>query len=262
MGIKTTIKNSELPEPYQHYTLIPTTDGVMASVYLLGSDHVLKLFEKETPSRVVENETALLEKLRHLSVPKVIEHFQINRHEVLIYTQIEGKSVKNPNIRQIKEIGNFLKEFHCISKRISSSNERLFERERLRQLIEHTENITLKKYFSTIKCEPEDHGVIHGDLFVDNAKFMGNRLSGIYDFSDACNGDFYFELAVTALSWCYDKETPNYEKINTLLKSYQADISLCDFNEYIRYALLYYATTRYINKLDYQQLLKKLEKLS
>ncbi|MGE0486704.1 MAG: homoserine kinase [Gammaproteobacteria bacterium] len=46
-------------------------------------------------------------------------------------------------------------------------------------------------------------GVIHADLFHDNALFEGARLTGIIDFYYAHNGPFIYDLAVTVADWCF-----------------------------------------------------------
>lgn len=45
--------------------------------------------------------------------------------------------------------------------------------------------------------------VIHGDLFRDNALFIGDELSAIIDFFSAGNGYPLFDLAVIANDWCF-----------------------------------------------------------
>jgi homoserine kinase type II len=45
-------------------------------------------------------------------------------------------------------------------------------------------------------------GLIHGDLFCDNALFDDGQLTGIIDFYNACDGAFIFDLAVTVNDWC------------------------------------------------------------
>jgi len=259
MGIKRQVFIEELPSKYHHYKLIPTTHGVMASVYLLGEVYVLKLFEKETPLVMINSEISLLGQLQNLPTPKVIEQFQIEGHEVVIYSQIEGEMHLNPTLDDVREVGRFLKLFHARSKVIRLENEPLFTRNRLLKLILSTGSKRLQEIYSSIDITLQEDGIIHGDLFPDNCKFVGEKLSGVYDFSDACLGDFHFELAVVAMAWCFDDEVLKEERLEALLSSYGSAKSREEFMEYVRYALLYYATTRFLAGRDYGVLLGRLK---
>ncbi|HHD80627.1 MAG TPA: hypothetical protein ENK99_03350 [Campylobacterales bacterium] len=169
--------------------------------------------------------------------------------------------ISNPIDKYIEQIGKFLKKFHNQSQNIKLENEKLFDRDRLKTLIDLTNNETLLKYFEDISLKLNHNGVIHGDLFMDNCKFQNHKLSGVFDFSDACYGDFYFDLAVVAIGWCFDKDILNKSKVDILLQSYQTDIDYKLFKKYIKYALLYYATTRYIFNRNGDELLRRLEYL-
>ena len=48
---------------------------------------------------------------------------------------------------------------------------------------------------ATLDALPQ--GLIHGDVFRDNTLFMGDRLSGILDFSECCTDDYLLDIAIT-----------------------------------------------------------------
>lgn len=47
-------------------------------------------------------------------------------------------------------------------------------------------------------------GVIHGDLFMDNVKWIGGRVSAMFDFEMACRDALVLDLAITLNAWCFD----------------------------------------------------------
>jgi len=260
MGIKQTITKEELPLEYQSFNLLETKDGVTHSVYLLDDKYVLKIVDTDELAALIEEQN-LLNKLENLVVPKLIDIVEMKEYVLAFYTQVQGKSVYEPTKNHIKQIALFLKEFHSISKKIHSTNTTIFSKEYLKNLIIKTNNKSFLNYFDSIKCSLQNDGVIHGDLFCDNAKFTDDKLSGVYDFVEASEGDFIFELAVVSISWCFDGDMLNKEKVETLLVNYELEISFEAFKEYIKYAILYYATQRYLLKRNYRALLKKLESL-
>lgn len=64
-------------------------------------------------------------------------------------------------------------------------------------------------------------GVIHADLFMDNVKWIGERVSSLFDFEMACQDALVRDVAITVNAWCYDR---GYVPAlcRALLRGYQA----------------------------------------
>jgi homoserine kinase type II len=64
-------------------------------------------------------------------------------------------------------------------------------------------------------------GVIHADLFPDNALFLGDRLSGLIDFYFACNDIFAYDVAICLNAWCFEPDHAfNVTKARAFLNAY------------------------------------------
>ncbi len=257
MGVKRAISLGDIPLKYQKYSLIPTSDGVSATVYLLGDRFVLKLFE---PDSSIEDELKVLNSLNSPLIPKVVDSFKIDNLQALIYTQIQGNTLKSINRNQIREIGVFLKYFHQTTRDIGIKRD-LYSNEVLEDMVKRSKDRDILNYFDKVSIELRLDGVIHGDLFLDNCKFKENSLNGVFDFSDISLGDFYFDLAVVAVGSSFRGDILDIDMVDSLLLGYEADIEFRDFRAYIYYALLYYGVLRFLNKRDYKELFNRLDRL-
>lgn len=256
MGVKTVLTLMELPKHFSCTTLVPTSHGVSDTVYITDKG-VLKVFETASIEAVYE-ERDLLNKLKPLPIPAPLgEVFTLRGKPSALYETLRGESLKRPDARHILQIARFMRDFHTLSAGKKSSNVPLFEPSRLEAMIKQSGSPELLRFFGSIDLRMSNDGVIHGDLFLDNALFEEDRLTGVFDFIEACEGDFLFDLAVVAASWCLE-ELPSLGHVTLLLKHYGTDTGLDDFLPYMRYALLYYATTRYSSGRDYRNLLEKI----
>lgn len=70
-------------------------------------------------------------------------------------------------------------------------------------------------------CRGLPQGVIHADLFRDNALFVDSELTGIIDFYYACNDILLYDVAVTVNDWCSDASGAlDPARLNRLLDAY------------------------------------------
>jgi homoserine kinase type II len=65
-------------------------------------------------------------------------------------------------------------------------------------------------------------GVIHGDLFIDNVLYDGDRLTAFIDFEQASWGRLGYDLAVTLLAFAFGRDDFRPEIVRGLLDEYLA----------------------------------------
>jgi len=65
-------------------------------------------------------------------------------------------------------------------------------------------------------------GVIHADIFLDNVKWLGDRVSAIFDFEMACRDALILDVAITLNAWCFDGAYQP-ELCAALLRGYQQE---------------------------------------
>jgi homoserine kinase type II len=72
-------------------------------------------------------------------------------------------------------------------------------------------------------------GVIHADLFPDNAFFLGDRLSGVIDFTFACDDMLAYDVAICLNAWCFEPDHSfNVTKARAFLSAYARERRLSD----------------------------------
>ena len=67
-------------------------------------------------------------------------------------------------------------------------------------------------------------GAVHADLFRDNAVFVGEQLSGIFDFYFAGTDTYAFDMAVCLNDWCIDLSTgqDDAQRVAAFVQAYEA----------------------------------------
>ncbi len=84
-------------------------------------------------------------------------------------------------------------------------------------------------YQSSHRLDELPRGVIHADLFRDNALFQGDELTGVIDFYYACTDVLLYDLAVTVNDWCSNNDGSLDEaRTAAMLQAYSAERPLTD----------------------------------
>ncbi len=66
-------------------------------------------------------------------------------------------------------------------------------------------------------------GIIHGDLFRDNALFSDDTLTGVIDFYHACHDFFILDIAICINDWCRnDRGVIDQDLKSALLRGYES----------------------------------------
>lgn len=298
MGVRTKINIDEVNDlikntGLQFCSLEETIDGISDSTYITSTDngnkYILKIYEFASKEEV-KNEINILNALKELPTPKsLLNKTRIPEFQgkpIGIFTYLDGKSQNSLTIEQIKEIGLFLGKFHNFSQHIKSINKNIYSQESIKILIDKIcssldiegsiKDLFLAKYELVKHLSLEENCVIHGDLFPDNAKFLGDKLTGVFDFVEACNGHCFFDLAVVINSWCFDKcalndgYILNKDKFDSIIEEYNKNTpkkaTQREMRMYMMYASLFYAAQRFntkyiekrpVNVKDYNEYLIK-----
>lgn len=255
--VKTQIDLSDIAPYFDVKKITQVENGATDSVYLLDDNYILKIFENASVADL-QNELAILDICKNLPVAKAkSDIFFIANKPCLVYEKANGNNIAKPTKEQLNEIGIFLKKFHNITKNIQTKN-MLYTKNEAKKLA--VQNIDMLSMLEKIDIDDTPNCVIHGDLFMDNVSFNGNKLECVYDFIECGNGNSLVDLGCV-LIWCIDENGLNLELANSLFSAYGYSDSLAKIIEYAKFVLIYYSAIREINGRDSAELMNKLRSL-
>lgn len=268
MGVRTTITLDEVNSLLFSYNisfekLVATLDGISDTTYVLYDSkdkrYIFKIYESASREKL-NNEVELLNSLVALPTPRFLLS-TTNRETykgktIGLFSYLEGASLKMlPSLNQISQIGYFLGSFHKQTEKKVSINKNVFTSERLKQMFvgvqefdcdEHMKQ-QFKQCYDLVKdVHLSENGVIHGDLFLDNTKFVDEKLTAVFDFIESCNGSFLFDLSVVVNSWCFDdnylfKKTHLEALLDEYNRSFGREVNVVELKEAMLFASLFYA---------------------
>ena len=278
MGVLTKLSLKKINSLAKNYnmefsSIEPTSYGITDTTYICrlndSNKFVFKIFEESTACSV-KQELKTLNSLDKLCVPRVISEdiFFYEKRPICLYSFIEGEILKDIKEVHLLQIVDFLVKLHKI-KSIKPKSKNIYTKYYLKQMLCSIEDVKLKdefiKRYKLIKAiKLKENGIIHGDLFPDNAKFVGSRLSGVYDFAQSCYSDIRFDFAVVIISWCFKDYSFKIELFKKALQSYKRVYSFNkkQIKEYLLFACLYYSLQRLTKrkqKRDYREFIKKFD---
>lgn len=231
MSVYTQLTKQELETFTQQFSLGALTGfrgvdaGVENTTYFVsleGKETVLQIFEEQGFDEIpffIELNTRLGRDGVPVATPIANQEgtqlFRLKEKPAVLFPRLLGGTIAAPTPDSCRQIGRALGQMHRVTpgyQDLHRENHRWnpWWEANLSRVIDLVptdavpllhEQITRSRHF----CESADtlpNGIIHGDLFVDNALFDGTELSGIIDFYNACDGLLIFDLAVTVNDWC------------------------------------------------------------
>lgn len=246
-----------------------TLNGISDTTYELktkeNKKYIFKLFEN-LDCKEFEEQVFILKHLRTLEVPKVVLNSRLfyKSKPACIFSFIEGEIAKTIEITHIEQIVSFLLKLHNI--KIKPKTKNIYTKEyflKMLNLVDKSLKEEFEKRYKVLKdIDLKPNGLIHGDLFPDNSKFKAEQLSGVYDFTQSCYGNIYFDLAVVIVSWCFKKFKFDFKLFYKALQTYSVKQKLTkkEIKSYLLFASLYYSLQRAVkNNGDYKEYLIKFD---
>lgn len=193
--------------------LISTTEG----------DFVLTVYEHFSAQQV-QSYLFLLQQLAALETyypePIKLESGeilqQIKNKPAALFKCLEGRSVEVVSDAQIISIAKALARLHLSSTQLkfSETNPKGLDwiqqsANKIYPLLTQEDALLLNEellFQSQFNTQGFEQGVIHADLFKDNALFAGDCLTGFLDFYAACYDAFLLDIAIAVNDFCVDEQ--------------------------------------------------------
>lgn len=131
-----------------------------------------------------------------------------------LFNRLPGVHLTEPDIDQCQQIGSILAKLHECSEKARYHRHNYYDKnwasaalEKVSdQLNEENRRLLERSVEAYLKHESEfahlPKGIIHGDLFRDNALFEGDQLSGVIDFYHASEDFLIQDVAIALNDWC------------------------------------------------------------
>ena len=253
MSVYTRVEHDQLESFLEHYTLGTLrsfqgiSDGIENTNYFVTTaegEYVLTLFEVLTAEELPFF-LDLMAFLAEQGVPSACPLAdkqgsylrELNGKPAALVQRLSGRGVQSPNAAQCAALGQMLGRLHRVGQKfaLQRKNSRGADwwpeaAARVMPKLSAIDQQHLKdelRYQASQSRDGMPCGIIHADLFCDNALFKGDQLTGIIDFYYACSDLLLYALAVTVNDWCKNADGSLDEmRTRALLSSYHQELPL------------------------------------
>lgn len=249
MSVFTSITETQLSELLAGYDLGDLLDyqgisaGVENSNFFVNTDQqqmVLTIYEHHSEQELTFF-TQLIEHLGldgcpapapfHNKAGKLVEH--IAGKPCAFFPKLKGQHIRDTNEDHCRQLGHVLAQLHISGQSFASrrTNDRGFDWCKQQAIVlNHHLNTDDQQLLDTeieylkskqVIWNQLPQGIIHADLFHDNALFDNGTLSGLIDFYNACNDVLIYDLAICANDWCINSDGQlDQRRLSAMLAAY------------------------------------------
>lgn len=151
-----------------------------------------------------------------------------------LFPRLPGSHPMRANIAQCRAIGRALAQLHEAGHKARYSRANPYDldwarttfdevRRHLNDADQKMLEAMLAEYGEVTETNGLPRGIIHGDLFRDNALFEGDKLTGIIDFYHACDDFLVQDVAIAINDWCTDTTgSLDEHRFNAILDGYES----------------------------------------
>ena len=157
-----------------------------------------------------------------------------------LFTRLPGSHHMKPSAAHCREIGRALATIHQQSERCRYIRENVYNSLWVGQSLTKIKHLVKPDDLGNLEAVAEDYrvlqeqsaelprGIIHGDLFRDNALFVGDELTGVIDFYHACEDFLIQDIAIAINDWCTDGVLTEGDKQAAMIEGYHSVRQLSD----------------------------------
>ena len=232
MSVFTPVSESELRSYLNAYELGELVgykgieEGIENTNFFLTTSHgefVLTLFER-TPAADLPYFLGVMDHLSRAGIPSARPMPRrdgevlgtLNGRATAIVERLSGRGVDQPSPEQAAALGTVLAKMHKAAADFPAQRlncrgpswwtpalKELHDKLPQEQLALLQDEVA---YQARVDQSALPGGVVHADLFRDNALFDGPRLTGLIDFYYACNDAWAYDVAVCVNDWAINAE--------------------------------------------------------